>query len=340
MTSTQVLPQPQLSPERFFETARGFQRTAALKAAIELGIFTAIADGANDAVAIAKRCAGSERGIRILCDYLTVLAFLTKHQGKYRLSPESDLFLNQKSPAYIGCAIEFLCGPGEMTAMRNLTATIRNGKPADTPALEPDSEVWVSFARNMTPLLAAGARAMAAQLRLPADRDTRVLDIASSHGMWGLSVAQRFPRAHIVAVDWPRVLEVGKENAAKLKLSARYETIAGDAFTVDFLGLYDAILLPNILHHFDKQTNQRLLKKCHGHLRDGGLVAIAEFVPNEDRVSPPVEAEFALTMLGSTEAGEAYTFAEFEGMLAGAGFREIEGRPLGGLPQTMITACK
>src|SRR5690242_11822930 len=97
MTSPQVLPQPQLSPERFFETARGFQRTAALKSAVELDLFTSIAKGAHDVPAIARSCAASERGIRILCDYLTVLGFLVQKQGKYQLSPDSDLFLNKNS---------------------------------------------------------------------------------------------------------------------------------------------------------------------------------------------------------------------------------------------------
>jgi 2-polyprenyl-3-methyl-5-hydroxy-6-metoxy-1,4-benzoquinol methylase len=338
MPSPQPAQQP--SPEQIFETLRGFQRSAALKSAIELGLFTFVAEGANTSVTLAKRCSASERGVRILCDYITVLGFLSKDAGKYRLTAESELFLNQKSPAYIGGAVGFLCGPAETAAMQNLTSTIRDGKPAVTPALAADAEMWVSFARNMMPLIAPGARAMAAQLALPADRDLRVLDIASSHGMWGLSVAQRFPRAHIVALDWSNVLEVGKENAANLGLSARYSTIAGDAFTVDFAGPYDAVLLPNLLHHFDRQANEKLLTKCHSHLRDGGIVAIAEFVPNQDRVSPPVQAQFALTMLGATESGDAYTLPELKGMLTHAGFGQVEARALEGLPETMITARK
>lgn len=340
MTSPQVVLQAHLSPEHFFETARGFQRTAAIKAAIELDVFTAIAEGASDAVAIAEHCSASQRGVRVLCDYLTVLGFLTKREGRYQLTPESAAFLNRNSPTYVGCAVEFLCGPAETRGMQNLTSTIRNGTPAVTPTHEVDSEMWVSFARNMMPLIMPGAKAMAAQIALPADRDVRVLDLAASHGMWGLSIAERFPRAQIVALDWPKVLEVAKENAARMGFGGRYSTIPGDAFTVDFLGLYDAILLPNLLHHFDKPTNEKLLKKCHGHLRPGGMVAIAEFVPNEDRVSPPVEAEFAMTMLASTEAGDAYTPSEFNQMLTNAGFRDIHSRPLGGLPQTMITARK
>ena len=338
MTSPQPIQQP--TPERFFETARGFQRSAALKSAIELGVFTKIAEGANTSASLAQKIGAPERGVRILCDYLTVIGFLTKHDGKYRLSPDSDLFLNEKSPAYIGCSIEFLCGPAEFNAMQNLTATIRQGKPQVASALESDAKMWQSFARSMAPLLQAGARAMAGQLRLATDRELRVLDIASSHGMWGLAVAERYPKAHIVGLDWPTVVEVSKENAAKMGFSSRYSTIEGDAFQVDFGGPYDLILLPNLLHHFDRDRNETLLKKCHKHLRDGGLVALAEFVPNEDRVSPPMQAEFALTMLGATEAGDAYTFPEFKAMLTHAGFRQIEARPLVGLPQTMIEARK
>jgi SAM-dependent methyltransferase len=344
MSSALRIPTPQqskeLSPELFFETARGFQRTAALKTAIELDLFTTIAGGATDVAAIAKRCAASERGIRILCDYLTVIGFLTKADGKYGLTPESDMFLNKKSRAYIGCSVEFLCGPAEITGMQNLTTTVRNGKPTFAPAHESSADMWVSFARNMMPLLYPGAQALAAQIPLPNDRDIRVLDIASSHGMWGLSVGQRFPRARVVGLDWPRVVEVGKENAERLGLATRFSTIEGDAFTADFGGSYDAILLPNFLHHFNAPTSEKLLKKCHAHLRDGGLVAIVEFVPNEDRVSPAVQAEFALTMLGETESGDAYTLSELKTMLTHVGFREVDGRPLGGLPQTLVTARK
>jgi 2-polyprenyl-3-methyl-5-hydroxy-6-metoxy-1,4-benzoquinol methylase len=338
MTSPQPAQQP--TPERFFETARAFQRSAAIKAAIELRMFTLIAEGANTSTSLAQQIGAPERGVRILCDYLTVIGFLTKDRGKYRLAPDADLFLNEKSPAYIGCSIEFLCGPAEVTAMQNLTATIRQGKPQFASALESDAKMWQSFARSMAPLLQAGARAMAGQLHLPADRDVRVLDIASSHGLWGLAVADRFPKAHIVGLDWPSVVEVGKENASKMGFSSRYSTIEGDAFQVDLGGPYDLILLPNLLHHFDKNRNETLLKKCHKHLRDGGMVAIAEFVPNEDRVSPPTQAEFALTMLGATEGGDAYTLPEFKTMLTHAGFRDIEARPLTGLPQTMIEARK
>ena len=70
----------------------------------------------------------------------------------------------------------------------------------------------------------------------------------------------------------------------------------------------------------------------------GATLAIVEFVPNEDRVSPPMAASFVIQMLGGTEAGDAYTFAELSGMVTKAGFRESSQQPLAPTPQTLVLA--
>ena len=90
------------SPEKLFETMVAYQRTAALKAAIELDLFTAIGEGHGSVPALAKRIHGSERALRILCDSLTVIGFLTKADDCYGLTTDSALFLHKKSPGYTG----------------------------------------------------------------------------------------------------------------------------------------------------------------------------------------------------------------------------------------------
>src|SRR5258708_7852648 len=95
-------PTPQVSPLGIFDALNGFQRSFALKGAVELELFTHVADGATTPAAIAGRCNATERGVRILCDFLTVQGFLTKVDGAYGLSQDSAVFLNQHSPAYIG----------------------------------------------------------------------------------------------------------------------------------------------------------------------------------------------------------------------------------------------
>jgi SAM-dependent methyltransferase len=119
-------------------------------------------------------------------------------------------------------------------------------------------------------------------------------------------------------------------------LADQVSTIAGDAFSVDLQGPYDVILLTNLLHHFDEAANVRLLKRMKAALKPGGRVVTLEFVPNEDRISPPMPATFPLVMLASTPAGDAFTFAEFEKMFTEAGFSSSRAIPVMGPPQTII----
>jgi ubiquinone/menaquinone biosynthesis C-methylase UbiE len=188
--------------------------------------------------------------------------------------------------------------------------------------------MWVAFAQSMMPMVFPIAQAAAGILKLPTDRDSKVLDIAASHGIFGISVAKPHPRAHLVALDGAAVLEVTKQNAQRFGLGDRFSTITGDAFQVDLGSDYDLILLPNILHHFDKPTCEKLLAKCNRALRPGGSVAIIEFVPNDDRVTPLTSAAFALTMLAATPTGDAYTLREYQQMLTATGFRTPDAYPL------------
>ena len=333
----------QPSPELFFQTVNSYQRTAAIKAAVELGLFTAIAEGAQTASDIASRCEASERGTRILCDYLVIQGFLTKDGARYALTPDSAVFLDRRSPAYMGGALEFLLSPMLTEGFSDLAAVVRKGGTlmGEGGTTAPENPVWVKFARAMAPMMAMPAQAIAQLLSDGADgRRLRVLDIAAGHGAFGIAVARQNPNAEIVALDWPNVLEVAKENARNAGVDSRYSVIEGSAFDVDFGGDYDAILLTNFLHHFDPATCETLLRKVHAALAEGGRAMTLEFVPNDDRVSPPIPAAFSLTMLGGTPAGDAYTFAELERMFRNAGFSRSELHQIPASPEHLIVSNK
>jgi len=164
----------------------------------------------------------------------------------------------------------------------------------------------------------------------------RVLDIAAGHGLFGIEIAKQNPEAHVTGLDWAPVLRVALDNARKAGVQERYDMLPGSAFEVDFGGPFDAVLLTNFLHHFDKPTCVGLLKKVHAALKPGGRAATLEFVPNEDRVSPPAPASFAMTMLATTAAGDAYTLNELTAMYAEAGFGSITGHPIPMSPHTIV----
>jgi hypothetical protein len=339
-TSAQRQPQPP-SPLAFFETVNAYQRTAALKAAIELDVFTAVAEGNATAADIARRCGAAERGTRILCDYLAILGLLTKKGGRYAVTPDSATFLDSRSPAYVGGAIEFLLSPQLTGAFADVAAAVRKGGTA-MPAggtMAPEHPVWVRFARAMVPLTAGAAAEVAERVNGDSARPMRVLDISASHGLFGLAFARRNPAARVVALDWPNVLEVARENAQKAGVLDRFETLPGSAFETDFgSATYDVVLLPNFLHHFDVSTCESLLRKVRAALKLGGRAVTVEFIPNDDRVTPPAVAAFALTMLATTPAGDAYTFGELDSMLRNAGFARNELHSLKtGIQQVVIS---
>ena len=326
-------------PTVVFETLTAHQRTAALLAAIEIGLYRAIGEGVNDATALAARCNASERGIRILCDYLVVIGLLGKTDGRFVHTPTTAMFLDPASPTSLAPMARFLGGPALQEPFRQLTEIVRSGRTVlpGQGTVEPENPVWVEFAHSMAPMMAPIAAPLAECALEGLEGAVQVLDIAAGHGLFGIGVATQNPAARVVAVDWAPVLEVASANARKAGVADRYETLAGSAFEVDFGGPYDVALLTNFLHHFDRATCVALLTKVRRALTPRGRAATLDFVPNDDRVSPPMAAAFAMTMLGTTQSGDAYTFKEYEGMYREAGFARVTAQPIPQAPHTIVT---
>ncbi len=330
----------QPTPALLFDTFNAYQRTQAIKTGIELEVFTAIGEGNQTAKDIAERCGASERGTRILCDFLTIIGFLTKQDGNYGLTADSAMFLDKRSPAYMGTVSDFILSPHVMDNFDRLTEAVRNGGCVGGSSIEPEHPMWVDFAKAMAPMMAMPAKLMAQLVDPTKDRKLRVLDIAAGHGLYGIEFAKQNPQVEVTAVDWPKVLEVAKENAQAAGVLDRYQTKPGSAFDVDFGTGYDVVLLTNFLHHFDPEGCETLLRKVYAALGEGGRAATLEFVPNDDRVSPPQAAAFSMQMLGGTPSGDAYTFAELERMFKNAGFSRSEIHELPPTIQRVVISHK
>jgi len=326
------------SVEKVFETMTAYQQTAALKAAIELDLFTAIGEGLNTASSLARKISGSERGVRIICDYLVVIGFLTKRNNLYGLTADSAVFLDKKSPAYAGSMKNFLASPLMMAGFKDLATVVRSGRPlTDQPFSGVEHPMWVEFARSMVPFIYRAAQETAKLLSC--ESEMKVLDVAAGHGLFGITIAQRNPKARIVALDFPSVLTVADENSRLAGLSHRYSLLPGDALEVDLGTGFDVVLIPNVLHGWDRATNEVVLKKAYRALAHKGRAIVVEFAPNEDRVSPRTPAMFALMMLGLNQ-GDAYTVPEHWEMLSNAGFSNFQVHSLLPTPFTAIVASK
>lgn len=330
-------------PVVVFETANAYQRSEALKTAVELDLFTHIANGQRSADELARACGAASRGVRILADYLAIAGFLRKAGDGYELTLDSQTFLTRTSPAYLGGTLEFLLTPQIRESFANLTQAVKRGGTAMAAGgtVSHDNPVWVAFARAMGPMMAPQSE-MLVELADGGDpgRPLRVLDVAAGHGLFGIAFARRFPNAHITALDWANVLAVAAGNATAAGVADRLTMRPGSAFDVDWGGPYDVVLLTNFLHHFDIPTCEALAVKAFSALAPGGRAITLEFIPNEDRTTPPAAAGFALTMLATTPAGDAYTFEQYQSIFSRAGFTRSTFHPLPPTPQQAVVSFK
>jgi len=327
-----------LNPSLVFDMVQAVNRTAALKGAIDLDIFRAVGDGPGDVASIAKHANASERGIRILCDFLVINGVLAKEGNCYKHTPTSAAFLDPRSPACMASVAHFMTGPQITGPLNGIAEIVRAGR-TNLPGagtVEPENPLWVEFAEKMAPMMGPMAGPLGAVVLEGHEGPMKVLDIAAGHGLFGIEIAKQNKHAHVTGLDWAPVLRVALKNAEKVGVHDRYDMLPGSAFDVEFGGPYDAVLLTNFLHHFDKPTCVDLLKKVRSSLKPGGRAATLEFVPNEDRVSPPMPAGFALTMLITTDSGDAYTYRELNAMYDEAGFKGVKAHPIPMSPHTIV----
>ncbi len=314
------------------------QRSAALKAGVELGVFDALGEGSLSSAELAGKAGVPERGMRILCDYLAIQGLIAKSEARYAHTATSAAFLDRRSPVSMAPTLPFMMNNKIMTAFRGLTETIRQGRTSlEEPLAGEEAAEWVLFARSMQPMMAAAAEFIA-EIVLSGGMPARVLDVAASHGLFGFAVVRRAPACELVVQDFPSVLDVTSENARAAGVPVTL--LPGSAFTVELGTGYDVVLVPNFFHHFSVDDNITLMKRFYNAMRPGGRMMILEMVPNEDHLTPPTAASFAMMMLGNTVSGDAYTMAEYGRMLDAANFGQRELMDVPMAPQQLIVATR
>jgi O-methyltransferase domain/Dimerisation domain len=320
-----------------YDAVLAYQKTAALTAALKLDIFTLIGAGTMTTEVLAAHTGAAPRGLRILCDYLTVIGLLAKQDSSYGLTPSARRFLDRSSPLALGSCIDFLAAPEMLTlALNDPVSYVRRGGSIGLANLASDHPIWVRFANAMVPLAAPAAKRVAAYVAALPTPPRTVLDVAAGHGLYGIEIARALPDVVVTAVDWAEVLAVARANARAAEVDDRLRTIPGSAFDAEWGRGFDLVLLPNFLHHFDRDQCVVLLRKVKASLSPAGRVLAVEFVPNADRVSPPLQATFAFLMLVSTPGGDAYTARDLDEIGRLAGFRGATARPLLPTPQTLV----
>lgn len=323
-----------MTPDPIFRVLLGYRAAAALRAAMELDCFSAIARGRRTPASIARARGGTGRSIRILLDAVaaSVPGLLRKRGDGYALTPLSRRYLVAGARESLLELLPLYGHPTMLDAFRDLPKAVRAGTSVlESDAHSKDQEFWETFARATARDAAGKAKILAGLVgKLPVDAE--VLDVACGSGSYGAAFARA--GARVTLFDQPNVLRVTKR-----LVDAPVRYLEGDLFRTPFGGPYDAIVASHVFHHFDPRECAVLARKLAAALKPGGILAIQEFVPDEARAKRVQPLVFAVTMLVWTRAGDAYLASDYRRWLAAAGLKRFRHHPLD-LPGDFILASK
>lgn len=338
MTET-TSPTAPVSPEPLVQMLLGLQVTAIVQAGLQLGVFDQIAAGKNQAATIAVAIDADERGSGILLDALTALGLLERDADVYRLSPLADAFLVSNRPAYLGGMADILAPPWTWTSHQRLAEIVRHGGTIlDEHGETPGHAFWETFAPSSVGIAGPAAQVIADLVEEWCGQRERpeILDVACGSGLFSLTLAARLPTARATLLDWANVLELTKDNVARLGLHERTSLLEGDMFKVPLGGPYDLIIASHVFHHFSEQRSLELLRRLAEALKVDGRLVVHDFMPGPQPTQAPFPYLFSVRMLTWTREGQAHSLDTYRRLLKEAGFAEPEAHPIPAAPSHVL----
>ena len=332
-----------LNPEPIVRLGIAFWESKTLLSAVELGVFTALADGPKDGTTLAKDLGLHPRSSHDFLDALVALGMLDREQGIYCNTPTTDAFLDRRKPEYIGGLLEML-NARLYQFWGSLTEALRTGQPQNEikggedlfTTIYSDPAVLEQFLAAMTGVSAGTARALAQ--KFPWDQYRTVIDIGTAQGCLPVQLALAHPHLGGGGFDLAAVRPVFDAYVARFQLADRLQFYPGDFFT-DELPTADVLIMGHILHDWDLTQKRTLLDKAYMALPPGGALVVYEALIDDDRRTNAFGLLMSLNMLIETTGGFDYTGADCCGWMQEAGFTQTYVQHLLG-PDSMVVGIK
>jgi hypothetical protein len=284
------------------------------------------------------------RSARDFFDALVALGFLERSDGTYRNTPATDMFLDKHKPTYIGGILE-MCNHRLYSYWGHLTEALRTGHPQNEvregalplfAALYADPARLKEFLRAMTGLSQPANRAIARQF--PWAKYKTFADIGTAQGDLAVQIALHNPHLRGIGFDLAEVAPIFEEYRTENALTDRLVFQSGDFFK-DPLPRADVITMGHILHDWNLETKEMLIRKAYEGVPNGGALIAYEAIIDDDRRKNAFGLLMSLNMLIETHDGFDYTGADCCGWMTKAGFRETRVEHLVG-PDSMVIGIK
>lgn len=337
MTTTDVpttAASPEVSPQRIFEIAQGFMASKHLFAASQLGVFEALGEGPVDLAGLAARLGLTPRTARISADAMVALGLLEREGENYANTPIAATFLSGATPADFRPLLKFwdrLSYP----VWEDLAGALGRGRPVREIYDRIDDEVLTLLSDGVAAATAPAAHALPQAAGLP--RGSRVLDIGGGTGSWSIALAASDPDLSATVYELPDFVAMARAHLSATPYANRLDAHAGDVLTEDLPGGYDAFLLANVVHLFERGTNQAILRRIRAAADPGARLLIADFWTDPTHTQPLAAALMAGEFAINVKDGDVYSADEAAAWLRATGWRPTGQTALAG-PITLLTA--
>lgn len=303
--------------------AGGHVEARIIQTAVQLGLFDSLSNKPLNASAVAASLRTHPRATELLLDALAALGLLRKDStARFSLTPVSLAFLLRESSQYFGDMIDF--DASLWNCWGRLTESVRTGKPVRPANMyQEDPEETERFIRAMDSLVKARGDATFLAQNYDWDNVTILLDIGSGPGTYPIHLCRQYVNLRVVIFDLPGTLKITERMVRKAGLTDRITLIAGNYRTDPVPGIFQFVLMSNIIHAESYDMNMQLIDKLYRALDQGGRIMIKDHILDSNRTAPPAGAIFTLLMLLTTEFGRCYTFEEVKSWLQQAGFAGI-----------------
>lgn len=331
------------APDAILQLGFGFWGSKALLSAVQLGVFTTLAQRPRTGKELIAELDLQQRGSTDWLDALVSLGMLQRAGDVYANTAATDLFLDRKKPSYIG-------GILEMADVRlypfwgSLTEALRTGHPQNEAkvgenffaALYQDPNRLRQFLHAMTGISMGAAQAIAT--KFPWDRHQTFADIGAAEGCVPVQLALHHPHLTGAGFDLPPVRPIFEDYIDGFGLADRLRFHPGDFF-IDRLPNADVLVMGHILHDWSLDEKLMLLRKAHEALPEGGALIVYESIIDDDRRANTFGLLMSVNMLIETQDGFDYTGADCRSWMAQVGFRDSYVEPLVG-PDSMVVGIK
>lgn len=319
--------------------AFGFMASKALFAALHLSIFDKLAGGAKTARDLAADSHATERALTTLLTSLSAIGLLDKDGEEFTNAPGAQAYLVSSAPSYFGDYLQFQIDRQMYPFMQNLTAVLE-GKTADVQF--EDYESWMSdpkeaelFSRAQHGGSLGPGKGMAKLAKL--EDAKRLIDVGGGTGAFAIRFCERYPDLRATVLDFPNVIDVGKEFVAETAVADRIEFVPGNALKTPLPEGQDAVLMSYLFSGVAAEDVPSLIERAFGALNPGGKMLIHDFMVEDDRQGPPLAALWALQHLVFTPKAASLTPSWVGRRLRNAGFRMLDvGDMIPGMTKYLI----